>query len=82
MSSGVAVLDLARPRCEGCDRLLSPIEALHWSVCFVCTKARHRAVLARRCICGRRARPGPVDRIGSRSWVPCLRCLGQIRQLT
>ncbi len=64
--------------CEGCDSPLNPIEALHWRVCMPCTQARHKAVLARRCICGAKRRPGtPVSQAG-RAWTPCRRCLGAI----
>jgi hypothetical protein len=69
-------------RCEGCDRRLGALEALHWSVCLDCTKARARTATTHRCGCGRSARPGSTQRIGSRSWVPCRRCLGTIRQLS
>jgi hypothetical protein len=70
-------------KCEGCDKPMGVIEALHWDVCLPCTKARHRAAVNRgRCSCGRQARRGAVCRIGSRSWVPCKRCLGTIEQLS
>lgn len=45
-------------------------------------KARHRAVLRKRCVCGKLRDPSEVRRIGSRSWVSCLRCLGQIKQIS
>lgn len=67
--------------CQGCGKELNPVEALHWDICFNCTKARHRSVNGR-CKCGRMARPTKVLRIGSRSWIACHRCLGQIRQLS
>ena len=68
--------------CEGCGKELGAVEALSWDVCLDCTKARHRAVVGRGCKCGRKARPTEVLRTGSRSWISCFRCLGQIRQLS
>ena len=68
--------------CEGCNKLLGPVEAYRWAVCLECTKARHRAVVAHKCVCGNKRRPSDVHRIGSRTWTGCFRCLGQIRQLS
>lgn len=79
------------PTCEGCGRRLGPIEALQWSVCMDCTKARARAAQTNgRCKCGSKRRPGDElstggvtingTRRGGRSWIPCRRCLGTIRQ--
>lgn len=69
--------------CEGCDKPLSPVDvAGGYTVCFGCTRARHKAVLRRKCCCGRDRRPTGVMRIGSRSWISCRRCLGQIKQLS
>ncbi len=45
-------------------------------------KARHRAVLTHRCGCGKLRDPSDVKRVGSRSWISCNRCLGQIKQLS
>lgn len=46
-------------------------------------KARARTVANRgRCSCGKLRDPGEVKRVGSRSWLPCLRCLGSIKQLS
>lgn len=45
-------------------------------------KARHRAVMNRKCSCGKLKDPTEVKRIGSRSWISCNRCLGQIKQLS
>ena len=45
-------------------------------------RARHRAVVDRRCRCGAKKDPTAVKRIGSRSWISCHRCLGQIKQLS
>jgi len=67
--------------CTGCLKPLSPVEATMWEVCLPCTRARHRAVLSHRCSCGRQRREAPESRIGSRRWVSCLRCLGQVRQI-
>lgn len=44
-------------------------------------RARHRAALDHRCHCGKLRDPGTKLRIGSRSWIPCHRCLGTITQL-
>ncbi len=68
--------------CTGCEKELNPVEALRWDVCLDCTKARHRAVVAGGCKCGRKARPTEVLRTGSRTWISCHRCLGQIKQLS
>ncbi len=71
------------PRCQGCLEFLSPSDrAQGYAVCLDCTRARHRAVLKRRCVCGRRRRETEIKRVGSRSWVSCHRCLGQVRQLS
>jgi len=63
--------------CEGCDKPLHPLDlAQHWTVCMDCTKARHRAVMARKCVCGRKRRENPkLNRVGSRTWKTCNRCL-------
>lgn len=69
--------------CEGCDKPLDPVSVSGgYTVCFSCTKARHKAVLRRKCCCGRQKRPTEVMRTGSRSWISCHRCLGQIKQLS
>ena len=68
--------------CQGCGRELGVIEAVNWGVCLDCTKARHRAVVTGGCKCGKKAIPTEVNRVGSRSWISCFRCLGQIRQLS
>ncbi len=73
---------IAPTPCDGCERPLGPVEALHWSVCLDCTKARHRAVLAGRCVCGPQRRPGSPVSSGARSWMPCRRCLAVIRSRT
>jgi hypothetical protein len=70
-----------QPLCDGCDRPLNPAEALHWSVCFPCTRARHQAVLKGRCACGSSRRPADAVSHLGRVWIPCRRCLGTIRQL-
>lgn len=67
--------------CEGCCGPFGPFDAL-WDVCLPCTKARYKAVITKRCVCGRGRRPTDVKRIGSRSWVSCKRCLGTIEQLS
>lgn len=45
-------------------------------------KARHRAAMNGQCHCGRLRDPGDMRRIASRSWIPCQRCLGTIKQLS
>lgn len=45
-------------------------------------KARHRAVMVKKCVCGNLKDPSEVKRVGSRSFVSCERCLGQIKQLS
>ena len=66
----------------GCGSTLTPFD-MQWGVCMGCTKARHRAVLNRgKCGCGSKKVPGDIARTGSRSWVPCNRCLGSIKQLS
>ncbi len=44
--------------------------------------ARHKAVVIGKCGCGKKKDPTEVRRVGSRSWISCFRCLGQIRQLS
>lgn len=64
--------------CEGCGAQLGAIEALRWSVCMDCTRARAATVGRHgRCACGRKARPRPASN-GVRSWSACERCLGAI----
>lgn len=64
--------------CEGCGTGFVCFD--RYPVCFDCVKARHRAAVKRKCACGRKAVPAPEARMGSRTWVPCRRCLGTIRQ--
>jgi len=67
--------------CEGCGKPLGPMD-VGYTVCFECTKARAKtACTGGRCHCGRKARPGSPRRVYSRSWIPCHRCLGTIRQV-
>lgn len=69
--------------CEGCQTPMHPWEILQWDVCLACTKARHRAVVNHgRCSCGSKRVEGEVIKHLGRSWVPCVRCLGTIRQLS
>ena len=50
---------------------------------FATVKARHRAVVKGRCVCQRMLKdPTEVKQIGSRKWISCHRCLGQIKQLS
>lgn len=62
--------------CSGCG---APVI---FDPCLACVRVRQKAAFSGRCACGRRARPGDVLTHFSRSWVPCLRCLGTIRQLS
>lgn len=64
--------------CEGCNKLVIGL----FGVCLECVKARHKAVLKRKCVCGNQKKPTNIKRIGSRSWISCYRCLGQIKQLS
>jgi hypothetical protein len=45
-------------------------------------RARHRAVIERKCRCGNKRDPSEIKRVGSRTWISCLRCFGQIKQLS
>jgi hypothetical protein len=63
--------------CQGCGQVLGPMDVGR-DVCMPCTQARHRAVLARRCVCGRFKRPRLVTN-GTREWTSCDRCLGAIK---
>lgn len=71
------------PLCEGCEKELPPVDVvMGWNVCMDCTKARHRAVVARKCICGKKRRNSEVHKAYSRRWISCLRCLGTVKQLS
>ena len=75
--------DCTIPRCEGCDQPLDRMSiALGYTVCMDCTRARQRAVLSRKCVCGSKRRPTEVKHMASRTWISCYRCLGQIKQLS
>jgi hypothetical protein len=67
--------------CEGCGKQLG-VGDTGYTVCIECTKARHRAVVNRKCSCGNKRRPTEIKRIGSRTWISCYRCLGQIKQVS
>lgn len=45
-------------------------------------RARHKAAVTHKCSCGKKKDPTEIKRIGSRSWINCYRCLGQIKQLS
>ena len=68
--------------CEGCGDSFRNFLDQH-PVCMDCVRARHRAATTTRggCKCGRKARPTEEKAVGSRRWISCFRCLGQIRQL-
>ena len=75
------VTETGNMTCEGCgERFYNFFDRL--AICLTCVKARHRAALALKCLCGRQARQSDVHRVGSRTWISCLRCLGSIRQLS
>jgi len=67
--------------CEGCGQELGVFD-MGYDVCMECTKARHRAVINRKCSCGSKKRPSEIHKAYSRTWISCLRCLGQIKQLS
>jgi hypothetical protein len=67
-----------------CDGCLEPLDgfskALGYQVCFQCVKARHRALMNKKCSCGRHRRIAIVD-YGHRTVQKCSRCLGFVRQI-
>lgn len=67
--------------CDGCGQT-----TFAWlQPCLPCVKARAKvATVGRgRCTCPKHLkRPTDLKRIGSRSWIACNRCLGQIRQVS
>lgn len=70
--------------CEGCDTPLDTLSLVGgYSVCMPCTKARHKAVLSRKCSCGK-ATQEKLCQVGKhgRKWISCLRCLGTVRQVS
>lgn len=72
-----------KPVCEGCLEELDVFSvATGYGVCMECTEARHKAVLKHKCRCGRKKRESEVKSNGSRKWISCLRCLGQVRQIS
>lgn len=67
---------------EKCDGCLQEVYSFN-NPCMDCIKARHRAVLAGRCACGRKRRENPtIHRVGSRTWKTCDRCLKTTGQLS
>ncbi len=44
--------------------------------------ARHKAAMTHKCGCRGKKDPTEIRRIGSRTWIDCRRCLGQIKQLS
>ena len=68
--------------CEGCTKPLHPVGDAGYSVCMECTKARHHAVMKRKCCCGNKRQPTEVKKTYSRSWISCYRCLGQVKQIS
>lgn len=80
--------------CDGCNGPLDLLGAMgKYAVCMDCVKARHRtATTGGACKCGRKKRPGEVvktggyfvngTRRGGRSFIPCNRCLGNIKTLS
>jgi hypothetical protein len=49
---------------------------------FETCRARQRAAFGKGCKCGKKKDPTEVKQIGSRRWISCHRCLGQIKQLS
>jgi hypothetical protein len=75
--------------CIGCDSTLTPVEAAMATdghlICMACVRARAKVATTGRghCTCPKRLkRPTDVKQIGSRRWISCERCLGQIEQLS
>ncbi len=64
------------PGCKGCEN------DTYNGVCMECTKARAKAAGGGGCKCGNKKVPTDVKKSGSRSWISCHRCLGQIKQLS
>jgi len=65
------------PGCKGCE------SDTYNGVCMDCTRARAKHATSRGgCKCGKKKVPGEVKKVGSRSWIPCERCFGQIAQLS
>lgn len=63
--------------CEAC------LQPSFWGICFSCVKARHKACMKRKCVCPKKLRrESKIKKTGSRSWISCERCLGQIKQLS
>lgn len=70
------------PACEGCGNPMDPMGYFGgYKVCWACTKARHRAVLAKKCCCGTKNRRPRLIATACRTWWGCDRCLGAIRAL-
>lgn len=78
--------------CEGCGKSFYNIFD-NRPVCMDCVGARARVAFSGSCKCGNKKRPGAVlggavvMRVGGReirgrSWIPCLRCLGTIKQVS
>jgi hypothetical protein len=75
--------------CETCESTLNPVEAAMATdghlICMGCVRARAKVATSGRgrCTCPKRLkRPTDIKRIGSRAWIACERCLGQIAQVS
>ncbi len=65
------------PGCKGCE------SDTYNGVCMDCTRARQKAATSRGgCKCGGKKVPSEVKQMGSRKWISCERCFGQISQLS
>lgn len=64
--------------CEGCSESLQPCDIGHYAVCMPCAAARHRGVLRRRCVCGRKRHNVRTVSMAGRTWKACGRCLQAI----
>jgi hypothetical protein len=71
--------------CIACDQPASPLDVgPHGHIHMTCARARARAAVDNHCRCGSQRRPGEIQApfgARGRQWIPCLRCLGTIKQV-
>lgn len=67
--------------CEGCEEEFINIIDQH-PICTPCVRARHKAVLARKCVCRSKKHTKECNNGMGRRWLSCLRCLGTVKQLS
>jgi hypothetical protein len=66
--------------CTCCNTPLGEFEKILWNVCLSCVKSRRKAIKNNNiCACGDKVIPGNGYALGSKSWQPCIRCLGAIK---